>query len=129
LTAEEIANRTGIDLGVHRPPKQPDKPVAPGQIDSHYAPEAIVRLNATDKKKNEIYIGFGPARPDLVPDFNLSEAADLVEAAANLFAVLHDADALGTRTIAIAPIPMAGLGIAINDRISRAAAPRPDPAK
>ena len=129
LTTEEIINRTGIDLGVHGPQKQPDKPVAPGQIESHYAPEATVRLNATDKQKDEVYIGFGPAGPDLIPDFNLSEAADLVEAAANLFAVLHDADTLGTRTIAIAPIPMAGLGIAINDRISRAAAPRPDPAE
>ena len=129
LTAEEITDRTGIDLHIHTPQGQPDKPVAPGQIASHYAPEAAVRLNATDRQTNEVYIGFGPSRPGLIPDFNLSENADLVEAAANLFAVLHDADALETRTIAIAPIPMAGLGIAINDRISRAAAPRPGKAE
>ena len=99
--------------------------MSPGQIESHYAPRATVRLNAEDKRQDEVYIGFGPSRTGLKPDFNLSEQADLIEAAANLFAVLHEADALGTAAIAFGPIPMAGLGLAINDRISRAAAPRP----
>ena len=96
-----------------------------GQFESHYAPRANVRLNAKDKRQDEVYIGFGPSRTGLIPDFNLSEQADLIEAAANLFAVLHEADAQGTAAIAFGPIPMAGLGLAINDRISRAAAPRP----
>ena len=99
--------------------------MSPGQIESHYAPRATVRLNAEDKRQNEVYIGFGPTSAGLIPDFNLSEQANLIEAAANLFAVLHKADAKGTTAIAFAPIPMAGLGLAINDRISRAAAPRP----
>ena len=125
LTAEQIAAQTGIE--VMRIPPQPatDKLVSPGQIESHYAPHAAVRLNATTRQSGEVYIGFGPSQPGVVADFNLSESADLVEAAANLFATLHEADGLNTGAIAIAPIPMAGLGLAINDRISRAAAPRP----
>lgn len=124
LTPEQITNETGMKLQVSKPLDGASHPVSPGQIASHYAPKAIVRLNAEDRRMGEIYIGFGPASKGLVPDFNLSEQADLIEAAANLFAMLHDADALGT-AIAFAPIPMAGLGLAINDRISRAAAPRP----
>ena len=125
LTPEQIADRTGIKLQTSKPLHEAQQPVSPGQIESHYAPRAIVRLNAEDKRQNEIYIGFGQSRTGLIPDFNLSEQADLIEAAANLFAVLHEADAMGKAAIAFAPIPMAGLGLAINDRISRAAAPRP----
>lgn len=125
LTAEQLADQIGIDMTSVPAKTQTDKLVSPGQIESHYAPHATVRLNATERYKGEVYIGFGPSAPGLVPDFNLSESAELVEAAANLFAVLHEADALNAGAIAIAPIPMAGLGLAINDRISRAAAPRP----
>ena len=125
LTAEQLADQIGIDMTSGPSKTQTDKLVSPGQIESHYAPDAAVRLNATDRHNGEVYIGFGPSSRGLVPDFNLSESADLVEAAANLFAVLHEADALNTGAIAIAPIPMAGLGLAINDRIARAAAPRP----
>ena len=125
LTPEQIADQIGIELQISKPFHQASQPVSPGQIESHYAPRAIVRLNAEDKRQDEVYIGFGPSRAGLIPDFNLSEQADLIEAAANLFAILHEADALGTAAIAFGPIPMAGLGAAINDRISRAAAPRP----
>ena len=125
LTPEQIRDQVGIELQISKPLNQASQPVSPGQIESHYAPRATVRLNAEDKRQNEVYIGFGPSRNGLIPDFNLSEQADLIEAAANLFAVLHEADALGTAAIAFSPIPMAGLGLAINDRISRAAAPRP----
>lgn len=93
---------------------------APGQLSSHYAPHASVRLNAFHKMKDEVFIGFGA----LDGDFNLSELGDLEEAAANLFKTLHMADATGVPSIAIAPIPWTGLGIAINDRLERAAAPR-----
>ena len=127
LTPEQIRDQVGIELQISKPLNQASQPVSPGQIESHYAPRATVRLNAEDKRQNEVYIGFGPSRNGLIPDFNLSEQADLIEAAANLFAVLHEADALGTAAIAFSPIPMAGLGLAINDRISRAAAPRPSP--
>ena len=125
LTLEQITDQTGIELKISKIFDKASQPVSPGQLESHYAPRAFVRLNAENKCRDEIYIGFGPSRTGLTPDFNLSEEADLTEAAANLFAILHEADALGTATIAFAPIPMAGLGLAINDRISRAAAPRP----
>ncbi|KIC50500.1 L-threonylcarbamoyladenylate synthase [Tateyamaria sp. ANG-S1] len=92
---------------------------APGQLSSHYAPDAIVRLNANIANPGELLLGFGPMQSDL----NLSVAGDLVEAAANLFDHLHTLDATG-KPIAVAPIPNCGLGQAINDRLRRAAAPR-----
>ncbi len=93
---------------------------APGQLASHYAPKARVRRNATEAKDGEILIGFKDVRGRLM----LSETGDLVEAAARLFDILHTADATGA-PIAVAPIPETGLGQAINDRLRRAAAPRP----
>ncbi|WP_137109763.1 L-threonylcarbamoyladenylate synthase [Rhodobacter sp. SY28-1] len=99
-----------------------DRPNAPGQLASHYAPEAGVRLNATHAQGDEVLVGFGPVKGALT----LSETGDLVEAAARLFQTLRDADRLagpGGR-IAFAPIPETGLGRAINDRLRRAAAPR-----
>lgn len=92
---------------------------APGQLESHYAPGAPVRLNATTAHPGEVLLGFGPMNCDL----NLSEAGDLHDAAANLFGHLHRLDATG-QAIAVAPIPDHGLGRAINDRLRRAAAPR-----
>jgi L-threonylcarbamoyladenylate synthase len=99
------------------------KPNAPGQLASHYAPGAAVRLNAVDMRDNEVRIGFGAGAADL----NLSVTGDLVEAAANLFHMLREADVLASngQSIAITPIPQQGLGLAINDRLNRAAAPRP----
>ena len=103
------------------------QPVAPGQLRSHYAPEASVRLNATTASATEELIGFGPVAGAGQLAMSFSQTADLREAATNLFAMLHRADAVtsGTgRTIAIAPIPDDGIGEAINDRLRRAAAPR-----
>ena len=105
----------------------PQQPVAPGQLRSHYAPEAGVRLNATTASATEELIGFGPVTGAGQLAMSFSQTADLREAATNLFAMLHQADAVtsGTgRTIAIAPIPDDGIGEAINDRLRRAAAPR-----
>ena len=109
------------------PANDPQQPVAPGQLRSHYAPEAGVRLNATSASATEELIGFGPVAGAGQLVMSLSQTADLREAATNLFAMLHQADAVtaGTgRTIAIAPIPDDGIGEAINDRLRRAAAPR-----
>ena len=92
---------------------------APGQLLSHYAPNASVRLNATRFEAGELSLGFGPGAFDL----NLSETGDLAEAAANLFGHLHRLDARDA-PIAVAPVPEVGLGVAINDRLRRAAAPR-----
>lgn len=93
---------------------------APGQLASHYAPDHPLRLDATERRDGEWLIGFGA----VAGDATLSAAGDLVEAAARLFAALHAADASGRAAIAVAPIPHHGLGLAINDRLRRAAAPR-----
>ncbi|MEO0496460.1 MAG: L-threonylcarbamoyladenylate synthase [Pseudomonadota bacterium] len=100
---------------------------APGMMASHYAPRARVRLNARPTD-DDAYMAFGPIadmphNSDRV--FQLSETADLVEAARNLYEGLHTLDAKNPSVIAVAAIPHTGLGIAINDRLSRAAAPRP----
>ena len=94
--------------------------LAPGMLPSHYAPRAALRLDAPEARPGEAHLGFGPVRGDL----SLSPGGDLAEAAANLFAALHALDATAT-AIAVAPIPEEGLGRAINDRLRRAAAPRP----
>ena len=97
-----------------------DNIIAPGQMTSHYAPRAAVRLNANDWHAGEKRLGFG----DVTCDLNLSPTGDLVEAAANLFDMLHQIDDMDGDRIAVSPIPNHGIGIAINDRLSRAAAPR-----
>ncbi|MDF1855336.1 L-threonylcarbamoyladenylate synthase [Pseudooceanicola sp.] len=94
---------------------------APGQMESHYAPRGQLRLNATEARPGETLLGFGPVTGDLT----LSASGDLHEAAAALFRQLHALDASGAARIAVAPIPEHGLGRAINDRLRRAAAPRP----
>lgn len=97
---------------------EPDRPSAPGQLLRHYAPGHKLRINAEKPEATEFYIGFGDREGEL----NLSPKGDLCEAAANLFAFLRKADALaGDKTLAMAPIPETGLGLAINDRIRRAA--------
>jgi L-threonylcarbamoyladenylate synthase len=99
-----------------------DAPKSPGQLLSHYAPGLPVRLNATEAVPGEALLGFAaiPGQP-----LSLSARGDLVEAAAGLFAALHQLDdPTRYRAIAVAPIPEQGLGLAINDRLRRAAAPR-----
>ncbi|GLQ24850.1 threonylcarbamoyl-AMP synthase [Algimonas ampicilliniresistens] len=95
----------------------PAGPLAsPGMLARHYAPEATLRLNATEALIGEILIGFGP-------DYgapNLSEAGDLSEAARNLYRMIREFDGSGQK-LAIVPIPETGLGVAINDRLRRAA--------
>jgi L-threonylcarbamoyladenylate synthase len=99
------------------------RPHAPGQLLSHYAPHAELRLNADAPRDGEAYLGFGPLHAH--GPWTLSAKGDLVEAAASLFGLLHEIDATGVPRIAVAPIPHHGLGEAINDRLLRAAAPRP----
>jgi L-threonylcarbamoyladenylate synthase len=98
------------------------RPHAPGQLLSHYAPHAELRLNAEGPREGEAYLGFGPLHAH--GPYTLSAGGDLVEAAANLFRLLHEIDATGVARIAVAPVPHHGLGEAINDRLLRAAAPR-----
>lgn len=101
-------------------------PRSPGQLASHYAPKARLRLNVKVPEPGEALLAFGPeVPPHCGPMINLSEQGDLREAAANLFAALRALDAKGCRSIAVLAIPGEGLGEAINDRLLRAAAPRP----
>jgi len=93
---------------------------SPGQLASHYAPSKPLRLNVREVETGEYLIGFA----DVTGDSSLSRSGDLVEAAARLFDLLHEADASPRPRIAVAPVPHEGLGVAINDRLRRAAEPR-----
>ena len=101
-------------------------PMSPGQLASHYAPRPRLRLNATEVAADEALLAFGQALPGAKLVQNLSPGGDLVEAAARLFAALRRLDRPEIKTIAVMPIPEIGLGEAINDRLRRAAAPRPE---
>lgn len=107
------------------------EPRAPGMLASHYAPALPLRLDAVTVAPDEALLAFGPAPAGAGVVFNLSERGDLAEAAARLFAGLRTLDAEGRRRglvrIAAMPVPAAGLGLAINDRLARAAAPRAAP--
>ena len=97
----------------------PDLPSSPGQMLKHYAPNNSFRINALSKQDDEFLIGFGDVKD---ADLNLSPKGDLCEAAANLFAYMRIADSQNKYSkIAMSPIPETGLGLAINDRIRRAA--------
>ena len=129
ITREAIDNvleKAGHELLEQKASMDDNRPISPGQLASHYAPQLGVRMNAETAKHNEIAIGFGSQISDA--PLNLSLSGNVVEVAANLFALLHKADKLGTEQnaegIAIAAIPEDGLGEAINDRLRRAAAPR-----
>lgn len=99
--------------------------LAPGMMASHYSPRATLRLNATDVRDGEALLAFGPQSFPVPKHIrNLSLHGDLQEAAANLFSMLRSLDSSGASVIAVTPIPNDGLGEAINDRLSRAAAPR-----
>jgi L-threonylcarbamoyladenylate synthase len=101
-------------------------PTAPGQLASHYAPNADLRLGAAEAGADEAALDFGGAlkKSGAGARLDLSPAGDLVEAASHLFSYLRALDAGGAARIAVAPIPEHGLGAAINDRLRRAAAPR-----
>lgn len=100
-----------------------ERPSSPGQLLAHYAPRVPMRLNMRAPKERVLWLGFGPDCPGA--DLNLSTGGDLREAAANLFAMLHQLDDMtaesGRAEIGVAPVPMHGLGAAINDRLKRAA--------
>jgi L-threonylcarbamoyladenylate synthase len=106
-----------------------ERPSAPGMLESHYAPRAKVRRNAEAIQAGEAVLLFGPIRPAGLECAsargNHSPSRDLAEAAARLFSALRELDESGAPVIAVAPIPLAGLGEAINDRLARAAAERP----
>jgi L-threonylcarbamoyladenylate synthase len=115
----------GAALGeIAVPAGDPAKPRAPGQLQSHYAPSLPVRLDAVDARPGEVLLAFGEAPEGVAEIRYLSRGGDLEEAAANLFALLREADLPRFSAIAVMPVPELGLGRAINDRLRRAAAPR-----
>ena len=114
--AEDIEAFIGTELV--RPRLDPNAPTSPGQMLRHYAPNASLRLNAARPEEDEAWLGFGPKMYG--SGLNLSPSGDLIEAAARLFTALRALDERYDK-IAVAPIPMDGLGEAINDRLERAA--------
>jgi L-threonylcarbamoyladenylate synthase len=120
VTRETVSNILGRQ--VMTPTRYHTELHAPGQLESHYAPRATLRLDAAAPEFGEAFLGFGEYRHG---PWTLSASGSLQEATANLFKMLHELDDSGHEHIAVAPIPMTGLGDAINDRLRRAAAPRP----
>ncbi|MDR1032022.1 MAG: threonylcarbamoyl-AMP synthase [Holosporales bacterium] len=120
ITREDISKFVEISDNV------PTEIKSPGQMKCHYCPNSSVRLNVADLQPGEALLGFENTK-DILPNpgkhicLNLSESGDLGEAAANLFSMLRELDQLGPSAIAIMPIPNEGIGIAINDRLTRAA--------
>ena len=122
VTVEELSAVLG---SIATPEADPAAPRSPGQLASHYAPRLKLRLDAVDAEPNEALLAFGPRPPPgFAETLNLSRRGDLAEAAANLFAMLRRLDRAEFTGIAVTPIPERGLGLAINDRLRRAAAPR-----
>jgi L-threonylcarbamoyladenylate synthase len=125
VTLEEMELIIGSSL--ETPTARDGRPSSPGQLASHYAPGAAVRLNAATVLPGEALLAFGSTPPAHGgPCINLSPSGDLREAAARLFSALRELDRSGAGTIAVMPIPGHGLGAAINDRLWRAAAPKGD---
>jgi len=127
ITRDRVADclaKAGLHLADSAPPASMDSPVSPGLLASHYAPAAALRMDVTIPEAGMELIGFGDVSGAGELSLNLSLAGDLVEAAANLFDMLHAADATGAPVIGVAPVPDSGLGDAINDRLRRASAPR-----
>jgi L-threonylcarbamoyladenylate synthase len=123
VTLEQL---TDLLEAVETPQTDADLPRAPGSLPSHYAPSLPVRLDAREARPGEAALAFGPeAPPGFAEVLWLSRSGDLAEAAANLFALLRRLDRPEFSGIAVMPIPERGLGRAINDRLRRAAAPRP----
>jgi len=107
-----IGRLRDLDVDIHR---------TPGRLVAHYAPDAPVRINAAAPMEGEAFLSFGSG-PETAPGrFSLSETGDVNEAAQRLFRLLRAADRLNPAAIAVAPVPMTGLGEAINDRLARAA--------
>jgi L-threonylcarbamoyladenylate synthase len=127
-TIERVLGRPLADAPTQECADEGEAPLAPGQLASHYAPRTPMRLDATSISTGEALLAFGADAPigaEPVRTLNLSPRGDLIEAAANLFSHLRTLDAAGATAIAVMPVPHEGLGEAINDRLARAAAPRP----
>jgi L-threonylcarbamoyladenylate synthase len=123
ITREMIREVLGQDIALASILAAGTALASPGMLESHYAPSIPVRLNATHADADEALLAFGPVVPQgVAKTLNLSARGDLIEAAANLFSHLRALDDVRYTRIAVMPIPMEGIGEAINDRLKRAAA-------
>lgn len=123
ITAADIENVIGSKIATK--PIKSETPNSPGQLESHYAPNTQLRLNITKPNNDEGFLTFGPTEGSLGKIcLNLSPSANLEEAAANLFSMMRELDNMNFPSIAVSSIPEIGLGLAINDRLRRAAAPK-----
>ena len=124
ITKEDIEKVVG-DVENYDPEKiasgkDGNKPIAPGQLKSHYAPRIPLVMNATSFPADYAVLAFGKVPDDIRPDLNLSENGDLAEAACNLFDYMRRLDTFPYKGIAVMPVPDKGIGVAINDRLRRA---------
>ena len=94
---------------------------SPGMLKRHYSPGIPVLLNQKKSDKNSALITFGKKYKDKKNYFNLSKKSDLKEAASNLYKTLRKIKKQGFKKIYVVKIPNLGAGIAINDRLKRAA--------
>ncbi len=124
ITARQLEQATGLAVEANTS----GEINAPGMLKSHYAPDTKLAVNITNCPSGAALLSFGPVngkdRSKASVEINLSSEGDLQEAAANLYRGLAELDASGATLIAAEPIPQEGLGIAINDRLNRAAAPK-----
>jgi L-threonylcarbamoyladenylate synthase len=120
---EEVAK-----VPIHDDAPTGGKPLSPGQLDRHYAPAHAIRLNVAEPRSTEVLLALGPQpSPHCLAALNLSSSGDLREAAANLFAMIRELDQIESDGIAVMPIPEVDLGVAINDRLRRAASQPNEP--
>jgi L-threonylcarbamoyladenylate synthase len=127
ITRAAIIAATGSAVEDSPPARNGETPLAPGRLQSHYAPSKPLRLDASFIAPDEVFLGFGPFQPAgwrKTHALNLSQNGDLIEAAANLYQHLRALDQRDSRAIAVAPLPLDGMGEALRDRLIRAAAPR-----
>jgi L-threonylcarbamoyladenylate synthase len=124
ISRAQIEKAIGHALASPENDADSETPLAPGMLASHYAPRAILRLDATQIDPGEALLAFGKPLAGATTIFNLSPSGDPIEAAAKLFSHLRALDAAGAKRVAVMPIPHEGLGEAINDRLKRASAPR-----
>lgn len=116
---ELINQKTKLNVYNNKKRINMNQPSAPGLLKKHYSPKTPIRLNAKRPQKNEVFLGFGTnSKTDC--NFNLSKTANLHEAAYNLFDYLIKSDQLNKKRIAVAPIPNIGIGVVINERLTRA---------
>jgi L-threonylcarbamoyladenylate synthase len=129
IVQEQLETALKRDVQVFNTSKDGQATLSPGLLLSHYAPKAKLRLNATHVKADEALLAFGlpliEGAENCKAVVQLSEEGDLGKAASKLFEALRKLDATRVETIAVMPVPAEGLGAALQDRLQRAAAPRP----